>query len=495
MASNFFTNLEKLVVSQSDDLNDAASVLTSLGVPSASIAALTSSGIITHVIANASSPADPNTLYQACSISKPICGLAVLRTVDQGKLGMDDPISKHLPSRYIDAISTKSTRALLDHVTVRHLLTHKAGTTVSGFTGYDPTSTLPSLETILSGGVSSNTPQVRVNRFPGLKWRYSGGGTTIVQAILESIHNKPLPEIVKELVFQPLEMTRSCYSLGPGEYNYAQCWDTGVSETKPARFHIQPELGAAGVWTTPTDLLKAARGIRDAADGRSDFLSKELAITGLSPVEGANRWSSGGWQTEKGWFGHGGSNNPGFRCEVMATWDGAEGGEKLGNAKEEGIAIMSNSAMGTELCHRLILAIAYLRGWPGREVVALEEGNKQAIPLVDVRAKIDDAWREWKGKWTVVAEEGDSSSKSDQLVEIVEDEQGGPHVKFGKMPSMRLLKAATPTIKFGRDGKNGIDLVVEGMDMMVALGFNDEGKRSMEIWPGSYEDVMKCEQV
>ena len=232
MASSFFSKLDELIASQSDDQADAASVITSLGVPSASIAILTTSGIISHTIANASSPADPDTLYQACSISKPICGLAVLRTIDEGRLALSDSITKHLPPAYIDAISTPPTRALLDHVTILHLLTHTAGTTVSSFPGYDPSCSIPNLTTILSGCTGANTPQIKLNRFPGLKWRYSGGGTTIIQAILETIHNKPLSEIVKQLVLEPLGMARSFYALPAGERNYAQCWEYWV-DSKP----------------------------------------------------------------------------------------------------------------------------------------------------------------------------------------------------------------------------------------------------------------------
>ena len=495
MALEFFQQLDDLIVSQVKDSKEASSVLTSLGVPSASIAILTSSGIIHHTIANELSPADASTLYQACSISKPVCGLAVLRTVDQRRLAIDDPITQHLPSAYVEAISTPSTRPLLEHVTIQHLLTHTAGTTVSGFPGYDPTSSIPSLHTILSGATGSNTPQIRLNRFPGLKWRYSGGGFTILQATLESIHNKPFSEIMKELVFEPLGMTRSCYSLVDDESNYAQCWDTGISETKPARWHVQPESGAAGLWTTPTDLLKAVSGIRDAAEGRSAFLSRELALMGLKTVEGAGGFTGAGWQIEKGWVGHGGSNNPGFRCQVMAIWDGGQQEQRLGKAKGEGVAIMTNSAMGTEVCCRLLQAIAYLRGWPGREVLAVPSEDDIAIPLADAKVEVNDVWKAWKGTWRLVVDENNDSIRKNVSLEVVEDEQGRPTVKMAQMPPMKVFQAAIPAVKSGAKGRTGVDLVVEGLDMMLALGDNEAGDESLEIWPGFFEGPLSCGRV
>ena len=216
---------------------------------------------------------------------------------------------------------------------------------------------------------------------------------------------------MKELVFEPLNMTRSCYSLVDGESNYAQCWDTGVSETKPARWHVQPELGAAGLWTTPTDLLKAVSGIRDATEGRSQFLSRGLALTGLKAVEGAGGFTGGGWQSEKGWVGHGGSNNPGFRCQVMAVYDGGDGATMLEKAKGEGAAIMTNSAMGTEACYRLLQAIAYLRDWPGREVLAVPPDDDIAIPLADPKVEVDYVWKAWKGTWRLIVDEGNGSTQ------------------------------------------------------------------------------------
>ena len=311
--------------------------------------------------------------------------------------------------------------------------------------------------------------------------------------ILECIHKKPLLEIVKELVLDPLEMTRSFYSLPSGETNFAQCWSTGVTETAPARWHIQPELGAAGLWTTPTDLLKAQRGIRDAALGRNDFLSKDLAKLGLTAVEGANGWTNSGWMSAKNWFGHGGGNNPGYKCQALACFD-FDGKGELGKAEDEDVVVMTNSALGTEVCLKIIQAVAYLRGWPGRDVVGLHERGNAAVPLGYPDGVVDGRWKEWMGSWSVVSD-GDECVREGQKIEIGEGESGGPVVKLDDLPSMRLVKAVTPMTRYGKDEKEGVDLVVEGLDMMLSLGFGDEGQRTLQIWPGFWEDPMNCKQT
>lgn len=491
-SGNLFSELDKLLASQEPSSTPQATI-QSLGTPSASIAVLTADGIVSHAISSDASPADPDTLYQACSISKTICGLAILRTIDQGKLSHDDPVTKHLPPEYIDAISTPRTRKLLEHLTVRHLVSHTGGVTVSGFPGYDCNGSVPSTKTILEGSAGSNTPQIRLSRFPGLKWRYAGGGTTIDQVILETIHGKAYPELVKELVFEPLDMTRSFYSLADGEKNFAQCYSTGVTETAPARYHIQPELGAAGLWTTPTDLLKAQRGIRDAALGRNDFLSKDLAQLGLTAIEGANGFTYGCWQRQKTWFGHGGSNNPGFRCQNVCFYD--EGKGRLGKAENEGIAVMTNSALGTEVYLKIIHAVGYLRGWKGARSEGWLGREDTVVPLMDRNAELDGGWREWKGNWELKIGDEEDEIRNDQIVALDEDKQGKPTFALGDLPSMDLVKAATPAIAYDNEKGEGMELAVDGLDMAVSLGFDGQGERQLRIWPGFWEESIDCRRT
>ncbi|KAJ9616722.1 hypothetical protein H2200_000441 [Cladophialophora chaetospira] len=490
----FFSLLDDLIASQFPNATPS-SALQQLGTPSISIAVLTASEILTHTISSPSSPANTDTLYQACSISKPICGLAVLRTIDQGKLSHDDAVTKHLPAEYIDAISTPKPRRLLDHLTIAHLISHTGGTAVSGFPGYDCNGAFPSLTTVLQGSVGSNTPQIRISRLPGLKWRYSGGGTTILQAILESIHKKPLPEIVRELVFEPLGMTRSFYkdTLSNGEANFAKCFATGVTETSPARWHVQPELGAAGVWTTPADLLKAQRGIRDAALGKNDFSSRELARKGITAVDGADGYTYGGWMSGTNWFGHGGSNNPGYRCRTLLCFD-HDGTGQLGKAEGEGIAVMTNSALGQDVYLKVIQAVAYLRGWPGRDVLGLHEIGNAVIPLSLSNHQIDADWEDWEGRWEVFGGKDQTDEKDvrrGQVLEIAEL-QGKPCLKLDYLPYMQLVQAAMPPVRYEKEAKQGIDLVVDGLDMMVSLGYNDAGECELQIWPGLFEEPLEC---
>ena len=116
------------------------------------------------------------------------------------------------------------------------------------------------------------------------------------------------------------------------------------------------------------------------------------------------------------------------------------------------------------------------------------------MPLGDGNRKVDGKWKEWKGRWEVVVDEGDDLVKKGQDIAVVEDEEGGPCLKLDVLPSMKLVKAATATVSHGKEKTEGVDLVVDGLDMMLALGCDKEGKQSLEIWPGFLEDPVKCQK-
>jgi CubicO group peptidase (beta-lactamase class C family) len=124
-----------------------------------------------------------NTIFQAGSISKP---LAALKLVEEDSLNLDQDISEYLKDWQIpESQFTKD-----EKVTLRRLLTHTSGMTVHGFPGYKQTDTFPTIIEVLDG--KGNTPQIFVDTIPGSIWRYSGGGYTLMEKLVEDISKKPL---------------------------------------------------------------------------------------------------------------------------------------------------------------------------------------------------------------------------------------------------------------------------------------------------------------
>ena len=146
-------------------------------------------------------PVTPQTLFQAGSISKSLNAVGVLKLVQGKKLDLYTDINGYLKSWKFPYDSLSKGKK----ITIINLLSHTAGLTVHGFPGYANGDTIPSLPEILNGKPPANTEAVRSQFEPGLRFQYSGGGTTISQLILQDITRLPYDVYKWENVLKPLE--------------------------------------------------------------------------------------------------------------------------------------------------------------------------------------------------------------------------------------------------------------------------------------------------
>jgi len=295
-------------------------------------------------------PATTETLFQAGSISKSVNAMVVMKKVEQGKLSLDEDINTKLTSWKLPDNQFTAKKK----VTLRNLLSHTAGTTVHGFPGYAINEKIPTLPQVLDGASPANTAAVRVDMEPGTQFRYSGGGTTITQLALTDIEKKPYPAIARETVLAPLGMRDSTYDQ-PLTTEWRKKAATGYrsngSEVE-GKIHIYPEMAAAGLWTTPTDLAKFAIEAQLSLAGRSNkVLTKQSVETMTSSfMEDVGL----GFFIEKHgnalYFGHGGADE-GFRAELLVSRD-----------KGYGVAVMVNSDNG-QILREVIRGVAREYGW------------------------------------------------------------------------------------------------------------------------------------
>jgi CubicO group peptidase (beta-lactamase class C family) len=197
-----------------------------------------------------------STLFQAASISKPVAALAALRLVADGRLDLDADVNRFLTSWQLPGDAGD------ERVTVRHLLCHGGGLSVDGFPGYRQDQSLPSLTDMLDGLPPSNTPAVRRDGPPGRAWRYSGGGYQILQQLVEDVTGRVFTDLAAELVLRPAGMTTATYAQPDSADAAAPC-----VEGRSVSWRIYPEHAAAGLWCTPTDLLRLAQAIQAALAG------------------------------------------------------------------------------------------------------------------------------------------------------------------------------------------------------------------------------------
>jgi CubicO group peptidase (beta-lactamase class C family) len=297
-------------------------------------------------------PVTPDTLFQVCSISKPVTAVAVLRLAQEGRLDLDEDVNRYLRSWSVPANGDWQPR-----VTLRQLLCHGAGMTVHGFPGYGADAPRPTLRQVLDGAPPANTPPVRVNAVPGTQFRYAGGGISIVQQVLMDVTGLPFAQLMRELVLDPLEMDHSTYEQ-PLPANRQDGAATGHrSEGAPVagKWHVYPEQAAAGLWTTPADLARLAIDIQQAPAGApGTLLRPDMVARMLTPqVEehiGLGFFLEGQGLNQR--FAHGGDNE-GFKANFLAF-----------SQRGEGVIVTTNGDLGWIVCDDLTRTVWREYSWP-----------------------------------------------------------------------------------------------------------------------------------
>jgi CubicO group peptidase (beta-lactamase class C family) len=294
---------------------------------------------------------DTLTLFQAASISKPVSAIAALQLVEQRKIDLDENVNKYLRTWKMKNTSFTETK----FVTLRGLLTHTAGLTVSGFGGYAQGDALPTLVQILNGEKPANSPAIVSDLVPGSLWRYSGGGYVVMQQLVEGITECDFPTVMQRSVLSSIDMKHSTFqqTLPPLWQQQASVGHQSGGKKVPGNWHIYPESTAAGLWTTPSDLAKYAIEVQKSLQGKSnqvlskqmteEMLTKHLGDWGLGPaLHGDN---------DSFVFSHSGGNE-GFRCFLLAfAYSG------------KGAVVMTNSDDGLDLIDEIIRSIAVTYDW------------------------------------------------------------------------------------------------------------------------------------
>jgi CubicO group peptidase (beta-lactamase class C family) len=334
-----------------------AARMADLHVPGVSIAFFENGRITwtrTYGVAQAGDarPVTPDTLFQAASMSKALAAAAALRLVEQGKLDLDRDVNTSLKAWKVpDSPYTAS-----EKVTLRRLLSHTAGLTVSGFPGYEGGKPVPTLLQILNGEPPANTPAIRSFEAPGGAFAYSGGGFTVAQLMIVEASGKSYPQIVEDLVLKPAGMRSATLAqpLPDRLVATATAGHDGKGAVVPGARNTYPEYAAAGLWTTPSDYARFMIAVQNAYAGRGrGFLSQASARTMLTPV--SNGYAMGEIIERRGdrtAFQHSGGNM-GFICYSLAFLDGPG----------EGLVVMTNGDRGGLIAADITHTLAKVYGW------------------------------------------------------------------------------------------------------------------------------------
>ena len=322
-----------------------------------------------------------DTLFQAGSISKPVAALAALKLVEQGKLELDSDVNDYLKSWQVSGPAYSSDNP----VTLRHLLTHTGGLSVHGFPGYDTGAEIPSTLGVLNG--EGNTDAVVAYQTPGENWRYSGGGYTVMQLLVEEATSQSFAGYTDANILKPMDMSLSTYehALPPTLAKLASGAFDQQGEMYEVVYNDYPEKAAAGLWTTPTDIAKYVIHMQSIVQGDKNGILQKPIVDAMF-TRHQNDWGLGPEMLEINdnlIFGHGGKNL-GFTNYFRASVNN-------GNA----IIVMSNADNANVLNREVMTTLSLHYGFDLAEQMIIE-------PVV----LSDDALKRFEGNYKMLTDIG-----------------------------------------------------------------------------------------
>lgn len=211
-------------------------------------------------------PVGPGTLFRMGSVSKSFVSLAVLQLVEEGAIGLDDPVRSLIPEVELENPWEES-----EPVRVVHLLEHTAGFDDMHLPEY----ALRDPEITLREGLAFH-PDSRVTRWPpGLHFSYSNSGPAVAAYLVESLADRTFEEHVRERIFLPLGMQTAGFRLTPSvEAGLATGYAAdGLTERPYAHISLRPS-GALNA--SPQDMAAFVRMLLDRGrTGEGQLVSPE----------------------------------------------------------------------------------------------------------------------------------------------------------------------------------------------------------------------------
>src|SRR5438067_2653534 len=213
-------------------------------------------------------PAAPDTIYRIASISKLFTSVAIMQLRDRGKLGLDDPIERHLPG-----FDLRGRKAGSPPVTLRQILTHTAGLPREAAYPYWTDFDFPTRERI-----EAALPDQEAIYPPETKWKYSNLGMALAGAVVENVSGEPYERYVRRYIFEPPGMESTSVEV-PVErrerlsIGYGRRLPDGTRVTQPYS-ETRGIAPAAGLASTVEDLARfVSLQFRDSSAGGNQIVN------------------------------------------------------------------------------------------------------------------------------------------------------------------------------------------------------------------------------
>lgn len=254
----------------------------------------------------------PDTIFAIHSMTKPITSLAAMMLIDEGKLALADPVSKYIPAFAATKVGLEITRPdgslALDlvppvhPVTIEDLMRHTSGISYD-YVGGKWVELAYKAANIFEGPFDNREFAERVAKLPlarqpGSLWRY-GHSTDVLGRVIEIIDGKPLADVLKRRIFEPLGMTSTTFAVSTPDERERMArplpTDRILLDAEQERLaHPEWQSGGGGLLSTTTDYLRFAQMLLNGGEfeGRR-YLSraafKDMTTDHVGPGSGVGR--------------------------------------------------------------------------------------------------------------------------------------------------------------------------------------------------------------
>lgn len=230
------------------------------------------------------------TLFNACSISKFLTSMLVLKLTELEMLDLDEDVNKKLVSWKI----TENEFTQQKKVTLRSLLGHQSGVMdpEGSFSEFTIAQGIPTMVDLLAGRTPYCKEAIEVKYPPESDFHYSDVGYCIIQQLIEDVTGNPFKVVMNDLIFKPLHMNNStlemAHIIGDGSFS---CGHHKNGDLVEGKYTMYPYPAASGLWTTPSDLALVVIELMNSLKGKSKIgLSKCKAMELVIP-QGGKEWT------------------------------------------------------------------------------------------------------------------------------------------------------------------------------------------------------------
>ena len=232
-------------------------------------------------------PVTEDTVFPACSMSKFVTALCLMKLQEEKAIDLDAPVN-----RYLKNWKLRTPDGAESDAQIRSVLRHTAGI-VDGedsFYGLRRGDPEVKLMDILEGKTFYNSRPARAEKPQDTEFAYSDAGYCVLQLLVEEVTRKPFEDAVREILFDRLGLQKTFYASAKNLEYFEQneTMATGYDgEGLPlaGRFPPCPDLAGAGLWTTPKELLTIAKEFVAAYNGKSILLQEDSAKEMAAPAE------------------------------------------------------------------------------------------------------------------------------------------------------------------------------------------------------------------